>query len=76
MKFRPLFIVLMLLCFVGVQAQSEQERLEQRKAAIQREIDAANNLLKKAKKEKSNVLNVVNTINKKISNTQEIITIT
>ena len=76
MKFRPLFIVLMLLCFVGVQAQTEQERLEQRKAAIQREIDAANNLLKKAKKKKSNVLNVVNTINKKISNTQEIITIT
>jgi len=76
MKLRPFLIALFLLCFVGMQAQSEQQKLEQRKAAIQREIDAANNLLKKAKKDKSNVLNVVNTINKKISNTQEIITIT
>lgn len=76
MKLRPLLLVLFLMCFAGMQAQTEQEKLELRKAAIQREIDAANNLLKKAKKEKSNVLNVVNTINKKISNTQEIITIT
>lgn len=78
MKIRPFIIAFLLLCCSVVQAQSqaEQEKLEKRKAAIQREIDAANNLLNKAKKEKSNVLNVVSTINKKISNTQEIITIT
>ena len=76
MKLRPFLIALFLLCFVGMHAQSEQQKLEQRKVAIQREIDAANNLLEKAKKEKTNVLNVVNTINKKISNAQEIITIT
>lgn len=76
MKLRPFLIVVFFLFCASMQAQSEQEKLEKRKAAIQREIDAANNLLKKAKKEKSNVLNVVNTINKKISNTQEIITIT
>lgn len=76
MKLRPFLIALFLLCFVGMHAQSEQQKLEKRKVAIQREIDAANNLLEKAKKEKTNVLNVVNTINKKISNAQEIITIT
>lgn len=77
MKLRPLLIFFVCFGFYHAHAQeSEQQKLEQRKAAIQREIDAANNLLKKVKKEKSGVINVVNTINKKISNTQEIISIT
>lgn len=57
-------------------AQTQKEKLEQRKAALQREIDDANARLSKTKKEAKNVIGVVNTINRKINSTQEIIQVT
>lgn len=76
MKLRPLLFIVFFLSALAGTAQSEQEKLEQRKAALQREIDQASRALDVAKKEKRNVLNLVGTINKKINSTQEIITIT
>ncbi len=72
--------LLLLLLFLGstaaVTAQSEKAKLEKRRAAIQAEINQYDKLLSSAKKDKRSVLSQVQTIDAKISKTQEIINIT
>ncbi|PPK96772.1 septal ring factor EnvC (AmiA/AmiB activator) [Nonlabens xylanidelens] len=68
--------ILFLLCFVFAKAQSEKAALEQRKAEIQREINQFDRLLKNVRKEEKTMVLLVETIDKKILRTQEIINIT
>ena len=70
-----LFIALLGGTFI-LNAQSEKARLEQRRAAVQAEINQFDKLLTGAKKEERSVLTQVQTIDTKISKTQEIINIT
>ncbi|KQC32282.1 peptidase M23B [Nonlabens sp. YIK11] len=70
-----LYIGLFLSC-LAVSAQSEKARLEQQRAAIQAQINQFDKLLTGAKKEERSVLSQVQTIDAKISKTQEIINIT
>ncbi|MEP0479437.1 MAG: peptidoglycan DD-metalloendopeptidase family protein, partial [Nonlabens sp.] len=58
------------------EAQSEKAALEQRKAEIQREINQFDRLLKNVRKEEKTMVLLVETIDKKILRTQEIINIT
>jgi septal ring factor EnvC (AmiA/AmiB activator) len=72
-----LFLFLFFLAGIyTVNAQSEKAKLEQRRAAIQAEINQYDKLLSSAKKDKRSVLSQVQTIDAKISKTQEIINIT
>ncbi|BAO54748.1 murein hydrolase activator EnvC family protein [Nonlabens marinus] len=72
-----LYISLFFLAGIfSAQAQSERAKLEQRRAAIQAEINQYDKLLSSAKKDKRSVLSQVQTIDSKISKTQEIINIT
>ncbi len=57
-------------------AQSEKARLEQQRAAIQAQINQYDKLLTGAKQEERSVLSQVQTIDAKISKTEEIIAIT
>ncbi|MEO9953042.1 peptidoglycan DD-metalloendopeptidase family protein [Nonlabens sp.] len=68
--------ILFLLCFAFAEAQSEKAALEQRKAEIQREINQFDRLLKNVRKEEKTMVLLVETIDKKILRTQEIINIT
>jgi len=68
--------ILFLLCFAFAKAQSEKAALEQRKADIQREINQFDRLLKNVRKEEKTMVLLVETIDKKILRTQEIINIT
>ncbi|WP_405378624.1 murein hydrolase activator EnvC family protein [Nonlabens sp. Asnod3-A02] len=68
--------MLFLLCFAFAKAQSEKAALEQRKAEIQREINQFDRLLKNVRKEEKTMVLLVETIDKKILRTQEIINIT
>ena len=68
--------ILFLLCFAFAKAQSEKAALEQRKAEIQREINQFDRLLKNVRKEEKTMVLLVETIDKKILHTQEIINIT
>ena len=68
--------ILFLLCFAFAKAQSEKAALEQRKAEIQREINQFDRLLKNVRKEEKTMVLLVETIDKKILRTQEIINIT
>ncbi|WP_194851510.1 murein hydrolase activator EnvC family protein [Nonlabens antarcticus] len=73
------FLLLMLFFIAGIStitAQSEKAKLEQRRAAVQAEINQYDKLLSSAKKDKRSVLSQVQTIDSKISKTQEIINIT
>jgi septal ring factor EnvC (AmiA/AmiB activator) len=72
-----LFLILFFIAGIcAVNAQSEKAKLEQRRAAIQAEINQYDKLLSSAKKDKRSVLSQVQTIDAKISKTQEIINIT
>lgn len=68
--------MLFLLCFAFAKAQSEKAALEERKAEIQKDINQFDRLLKNVRKEEKTMVLLVETIDKKISRTQEIINIT
>ncbi|AGC76675.1 septal ring factor EnvC (AmiA/AmiB activator) [Nonlabens dokdonensis] len=68
--------VVFVLCFAFAKAQSSKAALEQRKAEIQREINQFDRLLKNVRKEEKTMVLLVETIDKKIARTQEIINIT
>lgn len=68
--------ILFLLCFAFAKAQSEKAALEKRKALIQKEINQFDRLLKNVRKEEKTMVLLVETIDKKILRTQEIINIT
>jgi septal ring factor EnvC (AmiA/AmiB activator) len=76
MKKHIYLLLLFLLCFAFAKAQSEKAVLEERKAEIQREINQFDMLLKNVRKEEKTMVLLVETIDKKISRTQEIINIT
>jgi septal ring factor EnvC (AmiA/AmiB activator) len=76
MKKHIYFLMLFLLCFAFAKAQSEKAALEERKAEIQQEINQFDRLLKNVRKEEKTMVLLVETIDKKISRTQEIINIT
>lgn len=65
-----------MLFFAFAKAQTEQQKLEARKADIQRKINQYTNLLKNVKKEANTMVILVEALNNKITSTQEIITIT
>jgi septal ring factor EnvC (AmiA/AmiB activator) len=76
MKKHIYFLMLFLLCFAFAKAQSEKAALEERKAEIQKDINQFDRLLKNVRKEEKTMVLLVETIDKKISRTQEIINIT
>ncbi len=76
MKSIPYILLFFLAGIFSAQAQSERAKLEQRRAAIQAEINQYDKLLSSAKKDKRSVLSQVQTIDSKITKTQEIINIT
>lgn len=65
-----------MLCFAFAKAQSNKSALEQRKAQLQKEINQFDRLLKNVRKEEKTMVLLVETIDKKIARTQEIINIT
>jgi len=71
-----ILLVAILGSSIFANAQTEKQRLEQQRAAVQAEINAFDKLLSGAKKEERSVLTQVQTIDRKISKTQEIINIT
>lgn len=72
-----LFCFVVLLSFITVQAQSsEQESLEAKREALQKEIDDINRLLFTEKKERGSVLEQMEALDKKISVRQELIDVT
>ncbi|WP_124979182.1 murein hydrolase activator EnvC family protein [Nonlabens xiamenensis] len=74
---RHFWITLLLLCcFAFAKAQSEKAKLEERKAEIQREINQFDRLLRDVRKEEKTMVLLVETIDRKIARTQEIITLT
>lgn len=68
--------MLFLLCFAFAKAQSDKAILEQRKSEIQKQINQFDRLLKNVRKEEKTMVLLVETIDKKMSRTQEIIDIT
>lgn len=68
--------MLFLLCFAFAKAQSDKAVLEQRKSEIQKQINQFDRLLKNVRKEEKTMVLLVETIDKKMSRTQEIIDIT
>jgi len=64
------------LCFAFAKAQSEKAQLEARKAKIQQQINQYSRLLNNVKKEANTMVLLVETLDKKIASTQEIINIT
>jgi septal ring factor EnvC (AmiA/AmiB activator) len=76
MKKHIYILMLFLLCFAFAKAQSEKAALEERKAEIQKDINQFDRLLKNVRKEEKTMVLLVETIDKKISRTQEIINIT
>ena len=78
MRFSRYIWMVVLVCLTTsmATAQSEKARLEARKAKIQQEINQYSKLLKNVQKEEANVILLVETLNKKIASTQEIINIT
>ncbi|WP_213521016.1 peptidoglycan DD-metalloendopeptidase family protein [Nonlabens sp.] len=76
MKKHIYLLLLLLLCFAFAKAQSEKAALEERKAKIQQEINQFDRLLKNVRKEEKTMVLLVETIDKKISRTQEIINLT
>jgi septal ring factor EnvC (AmiA/AmiB activator) len=76
MKNHSYLSILFLLCFAFAKAQSNKSALEQRKAELQKEINQFDRLLKNVRKEKKTMVLLVETIDKKIARTQEIINIT
>jgi septal ring factor EnvC (AmiA/AmiB activator) len=76
MKKHIYILMLFLLCFAFAKAQSEKAVLEERKAEIQKDINQFDRLLKNVRKEEKTMVLLVETIDKKISRTQEIINIT
>jgi septal ring factor EnvC (AmiA/AmiB activator) len=76
MKKHIYILILFFLCFAFAKAQSEKAALEERKAEIQNEINQFDRLLKNVRKEEKTMVLLVETIDKKISRTQEIINIT
>ena len=74
-KHCSLFIVFV-LCFAFAKAQTSKAALERRKAEIQKEINQFDRLLKSVRKEEKTMVLLVETIDKKIARTQEIINIT
>lgn len=72
-----IFTLLVLLMSVGAQAQgNEQEALEAKREALQKEIDDINRLLFAEKKERGNVLEQMEALDKKIGVRQELIDVT
>jgi septal ring factor EnvC (AmiA/AmiB activator) len=76
MKKNSYVLMLFLLCFAFAKAQSDKAVLEQRKSEIQKEINQFDRLLKNVRKEEKTMVLLVETIDKKMSRTQEIINIT
>jgi len=76
MKKHIYLLLLLLFCFAFAKAQSEKAALEERKAKIQQEINQFDRLLKNVRKEEKTMVLLVETIDKKISRTQEIINLT
>ncbi|MEN8815451.1 MAG: peptidoglycan DD-metalloendopeptidase family protein [Nonlabens sp.] len=76
MKKYSYLLILFLLCFAFAKAQSNKASLEQRKAQLQKEINQFDRLLKNVQKEEKTMVLLVETIDKKIASTQEIINIT
>lgn len=73
---RLLCCVLLVMGFAFAKAQSKKASLEAQKAQIQREINQFSRLLKNVKQEASTVVLLVQTLDKKIKGTQQIINIT
>jgi len=67
---------LLFLSFSFAKAQSEKAQLEAKKAKIQAEINQFSRLLKDVKKESKTMVLLVETIDKKIASTQQLINIT
>ncbi|MFT5925308.1 MAG: septal ring factor EnvC (AmiA/AmiB activator) [Rubritalea sp.] len=76
MKKNSYVLMLFLMCFAFAKAQSDKAALEQRKSEIQKEINQFDRLLKNVRKEEKTMVLLVETIDKKIDRTQEIINIT
>jgi septal ring factor EnvC (AmiA/AmiB activator) len=76
MKKNSCVLMLFLVCFAFAKAQSDKVALEQRKSEIQKEINQFDRLLKNVRKEEKTMILLVETIDKKIDRTQEIIHIT
>ncbi len=73
---KGLLFGVLFLSFAFAKAQSEKAKLEARKAKIQSEINQYSRLLKDVKKESKTMVLLVETIDKKISSTQQLINIT
>ncbi|MBF4984257.1 peptidase M23, partial [Nonlabens mediterrranea] len=71
-----LLFTILFLSFAFAKAQSEKARLEAKKAKIQAEINQFSRLLSNVKKESKTMVLLVETIDKKIARTQELINIT
>lgn len=76
MKKHCLLFIVFVLCFAFAKAQTSKAALERRKAEIQKEINQFDRLLKSVRKEEKTMVLLVETIDKKIARTQEIINIT
>jgi len=75
--YKSLFIVAALLCSSFALSQSsEQKALELKRARIQKEIQEINRLLLSEKKEKGNVIEQVEALDKKINMRQQLIRVT
>ncbi|WP_438961766.1 murein hydrolase activator EnvC family protein [Nonlabens sp.] len=73
---KGLLFGLMFMCFAFAKAQSQKAQLEAKKAKIQAEINQYTRLLSGVKKESKTMVLRVETIDKKIASTQELINIT
>ncbi|GAK96031.1 periplasmic septal ring factor [Nonlabens tegetincola] len=70
-------VVVLLVVFCGVHGTAQtQKELERKKAAIQDKINQYDRLLKEVRQEENTMTLLLETLDKKIASTQEIITIT
>ena len=70
------FTAFLLFSLIGFSQTTEQKNLEAKREKLQKEIQQINQLLFKEKKEKGNVLDQMNALDKKISVRQQLIRVT
>ncbi|MGB3590876.1 MAG: peptidoglycan DD-metalloendopeptidase family protein [Nonlabens sp.] len=76
MKGAQLLLGLMIVLVSNLASAQSKQALEERKQALQKEINQYDRLLKDLRKEEANMQLLVRTIDKKIAGTQEVINIT
>ncbi|MRI01037.1 peptidoglycan DD-metalloendopeptidase family protein [Kriegella sp. EG-1] len=75
-KHQLFFLVLVLFFTAGLRAQTDQKDLEEKREALQKEIEDINRLLFAEKKERGNVLEQMEALDNKIKVRQELIDVT